>query len=275
MPFHNRSWYDQTVYITRSVLLASILWLWHAMTHRCQYTPLTGCRETWRRWELDADQDVISARCYGATICYHNFVFLAEKNIDTHTHWKTLTYMDIRWHTSTYMAAAGGRQPLAATPPCAGCSSELGPWLTGESGIWNLDNFEQYPGRTGLDLNVFITSLAARAYDFHVFIHGCDVLIVLLVQCPYSYGVVTLSIMLWYVRICLSDSVCVMKTLPGIRVRACCSYHISWTSREVSFTWVACHSHAAETMFWHAKVTSLWHSLWISFNIPLELVKWW
>lgn len=94
------------------------------------------------------------------------------------------------------MAAAGGRQPLAATPPCAGCSSELGPWLTGESGIWNLDNFEQYPGRTGLDLNVFITSLAARAYDFHVFIHGCDVLIVLLVQCPYSYGVVTLSIML-------------------------------------------------------------------------------
>ena len=180
--------------------------------------------------------------------------------------WHTLKDIDmaIRWHTSTWWRPAAGN-PWPPPPPCAGCSSELGPWFTGESGIWNLDNFEQYPGRTGLDLNVFITSLAARAYDFHVFIHGCDVLIVLWVQCPYSYGVVTLSIMWWCVRICLSDSVCVMKTLPGIRVRACCSYHISWTSREVSFTWVACHSHAAETMFWHAKVTSLWHSLWISF----------
>ena len=111
MPFHNRSWYDQTVYITRSVLLASILWLWHAMTHRCQYTPLTGCRETWRRWELDADQDVISARCSGATICYHNFVFFAEKIVDTH--WKTLTwtYVDIHRHGGGRRPATPGRHP--------------------------------------------------------------------------------------------------------------------------------------------------------------------
>ena len=130
--------------------------------------------------------------------CYHllpQLRFFGRKNIDTHT----LKDIDIHGHTLTYIDIhGGGRRPATPGrhPPCAGCSSELGPWLTGESGIWNLDNFEQYPGRTGLDLNVFITSLAARAYDFHVFIHRCDVLIVLLVQCPYSYGVVTLSIML-------------------------------------------------------------------------------
>ena len=58
--------------------------------------------------------------------------------------------------------------------------------LTGESGVWNFDNFEHYPGRASLDLNVFITSLAALLA--YVFIHGHEVL-----SCRYIVLTITSS----------------------------------------------------------------------------------
>ena len=56
-------------------------------------------------------------------------------------------------------------------------------------------------------------SCSIGQYDFHVFIYGYDVLIVLLEHGP---NIMLSSRCRHHVMICLSDSACMVMTLPGI-----------------------------------------------------------